>query len=275
MTDRRRPEIVLPHGYRRCRDLRTSEDQAPEARLRVAGVLSDPGHAGRIMIVDDDRMIAEVISRYLARDGHEVECLHDGDAALRRMERELPDLVVLDLMLPGTDGLEVCRQLRARWPIPVVMLTALGEETDRVVGFETGADDYVTKPFSPRELALRIRSLLRRARGSGLAGALAAGVITDGDLAVDLGAHEVRLGRTLLSLTSREYDLLVFLMRHPRQAFTREELLAQVWNWSFGDTSTVTVHVRRLREKLEPDPALPHRIVTVWGVGYRYELEAA
>jgi DNA-binding response OmpR family regulator len=238
-------------------------------------VLSDRGQAGRIMIVDDDRTLADVVSRYLARDGHQVECWHDGDAALRRMEQELPDLVVLDLMLPGVDGLEVCRRLRARWPIPVVMLTALGEETDRVVGFETGADDYVTKPFSPRELALRIRSVLRRARGDGLAGAPATGVITDGDLAVDLGAHEVRLGATLLSLTSREYDLLVFLMRHPRQAFTREQLLAQVWNWSFGDTSTVTVHVRRLREKLEPDPALPHRIVTVWGVGYRYELEAA
>jgi DNA-binding response OmpR family regulator len=275
MTDRRQPVIVLPSGYRRSRDLRTSEDRAPAARQRAAGVLSDRGQSGRIMIVDDDRTLAEVVSRYLARDGHQVECWHDGDAALRRMEQALPDLVVLDLMLPGVDGLEVCRRLRARWPIPVVMLTALGEETDRVVGFETGADDYVTKPFSPRELALRIRSVLRRAGGDGLAGAPATGVITDGDLAVDLGAHEVRLGATLLSLTSREYDLLVFLMRHPRQAFTREQLLAEVWNWSFGDTSTVTVHVRRLREKLEPDPALPHRIVTVWGVGYRYELEAA
>jgi len=247
----------------------------PAAREPAAKLLSDPGPVGRIMIVDDDRTLAEVVSRYLVRDGHRVDCLHDGEAALRRMDQELPDLVVLDLMLPGIDGLEVCRWLRARWPIPVVMLTALGEETDRVVGFETGADDYVTKPFSPRELALRVRSVLRRARGDGLAAAPATGVINDGDLAVDLGAHEVRLGTALLSLTSREYDLLVFLMRHPRQAFTREQLLAQVWNWSFGDTSTVTVHVRRLREKLEPDPALPHRIVTVWGVGYRYELEAA
>jgi DNA-binding response OmpR family regulator len=241
----------------------------------VARVLNDPDLASSIMIVDDDRTVADVVGRYLARDGHRVECLHDGDEALRQMERELPDLVVLDLMLPGIDGLEVCRRLRARWPIPVVILTALGEETDRVVGFETGADDYVTKPFSPRELALRIRSVLRRARNGGLAGAPATGVITDGDLAVDLGAHEVRLGTALLSLTSREYDLLVFLMRHPRQAFTREQLLAQVWNWTFGDTSTVTVHVRRLREKVEPDPALPHRIVTVWGVGYMYEREAA
>jgi DNA-binding response OmpR family regulator len=155
------------------------------------------------------------------------------------------------------------------------MLTALGEETDRILGFETGADDYVTKPFSPRELALRVRSVLRRARGGGLSGTPSLGVMADGDLAVDLGAHEASLGATLVPLTSREYDLLVFLMGHPRQAFTREQLLEQVWNWSFGDTSTVTVHVRRLREKLEADPTLPQRIVTVWGVGYRYEPEAA
>lgn len=240
-----------------------------------AAVLTNPDPPGRIMVVDDDSTLAEVVGRYLMRDGHLVECLHDGDTALRRVEEEPPDLVVLDLMLPGIGGLEVCRRLRARWPIPVVMLTALGEETDKVVGFETGADDYVTKPFSPRELALRIRSVLRRARGGGLPNGHAVGVIADGDLAVDLGAHEVQLGPALVPLTSREYDLLVFLMRHPRQAFTREQLLEQVWNWSFGDTSTVTVHVRRLREKLERDPTAPHRIVTVWGVGYRYELEAA
>jgi DNA-binding response OmpR family regulator len=227
------------------------------------------------MIVDDDATLTDVVGRYLIRDGHQVECMRDGYTALSRVEEEPPDLVVLDLMLPGIDGLEVCRRLRARWPIPVVMLTALGEETDRILGFETGADDYVTKPFSPRELALRIRSVLRRARGGGLQGAPFLGVMADGDLAVDLGAHEASLNKALISLTSREYDLLVFLMRHPRQAFSREQLLEQVWNWSFGDTSTVTVHVRRLREKLEADPTLPRRIVTVWGVGYRYEPEAA
>ncbi|MGO8960980.1 MAG: response regulator transcription factor [Streptosporangiaceae bacterium] len=234
-------------------------------------VLSNPDPPGRIMVVDDDRTLADVVGRYLVRDGHRVECVHDGLAALRRIELEPPDLVVLDLMLPGVGGLEVCRQLRSRWPIPVVMLTALGEETDKIVGFETGADDYMTKPFSPRELVLRVRSVLRRARGGGLQGALSQGVIGDGDLVVDLGAHEARLGKQLIALTSREYDLLIFLMRHPRQAFTREQLLEQVWNWSFGDTSTVTVHVRRLREKLEADPTVPQRIVTVWGVGYRYE----
>ncbi len=236
--------------------------------------MSDPDLPGRIMVVDDDPTLADVVRRYLIRDGHLVECAaRRATTALRRVEEEPPDLVVLDLMLPGIDGLEVCRQLRARWPIPVVMLTALGEEADKVAGFETGADDYVTKPFSPRELALRVRSVLRRARGGGLQGTPARRRDPDGDLTVDLAAHEASLGAALIALTSREYDLLVFLMRHPRQAFSREELLAQVWNWSFGDTSTVTVHVRRLREKIERDPALPRRIVTVWGVGYRYELE--
>ncbi len=234
-------------------------------------MLSNPDPPGRIMVVDDDTTLSDVVGRYLCRDGHQVECVADGYAALRRVEEEPPDLVVLDLMLPGISGLELCRRLRQQWPIPVVMLTALGEETDKVVGFETGADDYVTKPFSPRELTMRVRSVLRRARGSGLQGAPTLGMLTDGELVVNLGAHEARLGPALLSLTSREYDLLIFLMRHPRQAFTREELLDQVWNWSFGDTSTVTVHVRRLREKLEPNPTMPRRIVTVWGVGYRYE----
>jgi len=181
---------------------------------------------------------------------------------------------VLDLMLPGIDGLEVCRRLRERWPIPVVMLTALGDETDRLVGFETGADDYVTKPFSPRELAMRVRSVLRRARGTGLPDKPDQGLLADRDLTVDMAAHEVRAGGKLIQLTSREYDLLVFLMRNPRKAFTREQLLSEVWSWTFGDTSTVTVHVRRLREKLEADPTMPKRIVTVWGVGYRYEPES-
>jgi DNA-binding response OmpR family regulator len=238
-------------------------------------VLSNTDPPGRIVVVDDDPMLSDVVRRYLARDGHEVECIQDGYTALRRAEESPPDLMILDIMLPGMSGLEVCRRLRERWPVPVVMLTALGEETDKVVGFETGADDYVTKPFSPRELALRVRSVLRRARGGGLQGAGALGVLHDGDLRVDFGAHEARLGPDLISLTSREYDLLVFLMRHPRQAFTREQLLAEVWNWSFGDTSTVTVHVRRLREKLESDPTVPQRILTVWGVGYRYGPEEA
>jgi DNA-binding response OmpR family regulator len=228
---------------------------------------------GRIVVVDDDPTVADVVERYLVRDGHTVECAHDGYQALRLIAERPPDLVVLDLMLPGIDGLEVCRRLRERWPIPVVMLTALGDESERLAGFETGADDYVTKPFSPRELAMRVRSVLRRARGTGLPAQADGGVLHDGELNVDLTAHEVRRGGRLIQLTSREYDLLVFLMRNPRKAFTREQLLSEVWSWSFGDTSTVTVHIRRLREKLEPDPTLPRRIMTVWGVGYRYEPE--
>jgi DNA-binding response OmpR family regulator len=227
---------------------------------------------GRIVVVDDDPTVADVVGRYLIRDGHTVESVRDGQEALRVIAMRPPDLVVLDLMLPGIDGLEVCRRLRERWPIPVVMLTALGDENDRLAGFEIGADDYVTKPFSPRELAMRVRSVLRRARG-GLPDKPDQGVITDRELSVDLAAHEVRSGGRLVQLTSREYDLLLFLMRNPRQAFTREQLLSEVWGWTFGDTSTVTVHVRRLREKLESDPTVPRRIITVWGVGYRYEPE--
>ncbi len=238
--------------------------------------MSNSDLPGRIVVVDDDPTVADVVGRYLVRDGHTVECVHDGHEALRRIAEQQPDLVVLDLMLPGIDGLEVCRRLRERWPIPVVMLTALGDETDRLAGFEIGADDYVTKPFSPRELAMRVRSVLRRSRSAAPAAcptrrARSQGILTDRDVTVDLAAHEVRIGGKLVQLTSREYDLLVFLLRNPRQAFTREQLLSEVWGWTFGDTSTVTVHVRRLREKLEADPTLPRRIVTVWGVGYRYE----
>ncbi len=225
--------------------------------------------AARILVVDDDPTVAEVVARYLERDGHVVECVNDGAEALRRALATPPDLLVLDLMLPKMDGLQVCRKLRERWPVPVIMLTALGEEIDRVVGLETGADDYVTKPFSPRELALRVQSVLRRARGALVP--TGTGVLRDGDLVVDVGAHEVRVGGKEITLTAREFDLLAYLLRNPRQAFSRAALLDQVWGWSFGDSSTVTVHVRRLREKIESDPTDPRRIVTVWGVGYRYE----
>ncbi|PZG44431.1 DNA-binding response regulator [Spongiactinospora gelatinilytica] len=227
------------------------------------------GAAARILVVEDDPTVAEVVAKYLERDGHTVDCVGDGAEALRRAVADPPDLLVLDLMLPKMDGLTVCRKLRERRPIPVIMLTALGDEMDRVVGLETGADDYVTKPFSPRELALRVRSVLRRARGATVPAGT--GVLSDGDLRVDVGAHEVRLAGRPVTLTAREFDLLVYLMRNPRQAFGRAALLDQVWGWSFGDSSTVTVHVRRLREKIEPDPTAPRRIVTVWGVGYRYE----
>ena len=183
----------------------------------------------------------------------------DGLSALDRAREALPDVVVLDLMLPGLDGLEVCRRLREVAPIPVIMLTARGEETDRVLGLELGADDYVTKPFSPRELTARVKSVLRRAAGP-LATA-GHGRRTRSSppapLAVDMLAREVRLGGDLVALTAREFELLVFLMRHPRRVFRREELLEHVWGYTYGDTSTVTVHIRRLREKVEADPSSP------------------
>ena len=226
----------------------------------------------RVLVAEDDTTVAEVVTMYLQRDGHEVEWVADGVTALHRARSLPPDLVILDVLLPGLDGLEVCRRIRELAPTPVVMLTALGEETDRVLGLELGADDYVTKPFSPRELALRVRSVLRRAGGAFAPGD---GVLRDGDLVVDLAAHEATLAGTPLRLTVREFDLLAFLMRNPRQVFERRRLLEHVWGWSFGDLSTVTVHVRRLREKVEDDPVAPRRILTVWGVGYRYEAEGA
>jgi DNA-binding response OmpR family regulator len=223
----------------------------------------------RVLVVDDDRTVREVVVSYLRAHEHEVVEVGDGEAALRAMRDDPADLVVLDLMLPGIDGIEVCRRLRAAGDTPVVMLTALGEETDRVVGLEVGADDYVTKPFSPRELALRVDSVLRRSHGSATPRRL-----EDGDLVVDEAAHTAYRDGRPLSLTGREYDLLRFLLAHPGTAFSRDDLLKQVWGWSVGDQSTVTVHVRRLREKVESEPTRPERLLTVWGVGYRWEASA-
>ena len=223
----------------------------------------------RILLAEDDPTIADVVARYLVRDGHEVEHVTDGPTALHRALNGKPDLVVLDIMLPGLDGLEVCRRLRQSVTTPVVLLTALGAENDRVAGLEVGADDYVTKPFSPRELTLRVRAVLRRARGS--AGTRQVGLQRDGDLVVDLGARHAARSGAELTLTTREFDLLAFFLSNPGQVFSRKELLASVWGWTVGDESTVTVHVRRLRGKLEDDPADPRRVLTVWGSGYRYQ----
>jgi DNA-binding response OmpR family regulator len=222
----------------------------------------------RVLVVDDDPTVREVVVSYLRAHRHEVDEAADGETALRAHRAHPADLVVLDLMLPGIDGLETCRRLRETGDVPIIMLTALGGEADRVVGLERGADDYVTKPFSPRELVLRVDSVLRRA---GESASPATGTLEDGGLVVDLDRHEVRSAGRLLALTGREFDLLTFLLQHPGVAFTRDELLQQVWGWSFGDQSTVTVHVRRLREKIEADPTRPVRLVTVWGVGYRWE----
>jgi DNA-binding response OmpR family regulator len=224
---------------------------------------------GRVLVVDDDETVRDVVRRYLERDGHEVVVAGDGETALQLVAKQLPDLIVLDLMLPGIDGLEVCRRLRQRHSVPVVMLTALGEEEDRVVGLQLGADDYVTKPFSPRELALRVGSVLRRAKGTPAQPSM--GELADGRLRLDTVARSATLDGAPLALTTREFDLLVFFMVNPGQAFSRPQLLERVWGWDFGDQSTVTVHVRRLREKIEEDPANPKRIVTVWGVGYRFD----
>jgi DNA-binding response OmpR family regulator len=219
----------------------------------------------RVLVVDDDATVRDVVGRYLSEAGYQVELAEDGPSGLRAIRARRPDAVVLDLMLPGMSGLDVCRDVqRGANPMPVVLLTALGEEHDRVLGLELGADDYVTKPFSPRELVLRVGSVLRRARPG-------AAVLIDGALRVDQAARRAEMHGCELALTTREFDLLAFLLAHPGRAFSRGELLTEVWGWSFGDESTVTVHVRRLREKIEADPTRPRRIATIWGTGYRYD----
>ncbi|WP_442819245.1 response regulator transcription factor [Streptomyces sp. NBC_01236] len=227
------------------------------------------GETARVLVVDDDPTVAEVVSGYLDRAGYVVDRAADGPAALARAAAHWPDLVVLDLMLPGMDGLEVCRRLRGRGPVPVIMLTARGDEDDRILGLEVGADDYVTKPFSPRELVLRVESVLRRTRPVTVAHPLHTAGLT-----VDPAARRATKNGTELALTVREFDLLAFFLRHPGRAYGREDLMREVWGWDFGDLSTVTVHVRRLRGKVEDDPARPRLIQTVWGVGYRFDAMA-
>jgi two-component system, OmpR family, response regulator ResD len=228
----------------------------------------------RILVVEDDLTVAEVVVDYLRHAGLNPRHAVDGHTALEIAAAWRPDLVVLDLMLPGISGLDVCRRLHEEQdeqaPLPVIMLTALGEESDRVLGLESGADDYVTKPFSPRELTLRVQAVLRRARAAGLA-ATPPQPVRSGRLEVDVAARRVCRDGRELELTVREFDLLAFFVAHPGRAFTRAELLEQVWGWSFGDLSTITVYVRRLRDKVEPEPASPVQLQTVWGVGYRWE----
>jgi DNA-binding response OmpR family regulator len=223
----------------------------------------------RILVVDDDVNVRDVVRRYLEHAGYQVELAGNGEQALSIAATAEPDLVVLDLMLPGIGGLEVCRLLRQRGQIPVVMLTARGEEDDRITGLQLGADDYIAKPFSPRELVLRVASVLRRTHAEPVMPSREE--LVDGDLRMDVTARRASRSGRPLPLTGREFDLLEFLINHAGTAFTRAELLSRVWGWDFGDQSTVTVHVRRLREKVEPDPARPSRIATVWGVGYRYD----
>jgi two-component system, OmpR family, response regulator ResD len=225
-------------------------------------------HSHRVLVVDDDPTVTEVVAGYLVRAGFAVDRAGDGPSALARAAAVPPDLVVLDVMLPGLDGLQVCRQLRDAGPMPVVMLTARGDEEDRILGLEVGAVDYVTKPFSPRELVLRVESVLRRA---GSAPSNSGPRLRGGGITLDPTARTARDARGPLILTLREFDLLTHFLRHPGHAFSREELMATVWGWDFGDLSTVTVHVRRLRHKVETDPAKPRLITTVWGIGYRFD----
>ncbi len=222
----------------------------------------------KILVVDDEPNIREVVGLYLRRDGHTVVPAADGAEALKLYRRESPDLVVLDLMLPEVSGIEVCRRIQSERRVPVIMLTARGEEEDRIVGLGLGADDYVTKPFSPRELAARVEAVLRR---TGEAAPEGGGVLVFDDLRIDTGTREVSVRGESVALTAREFDLLQYLASHPRQVFTRDQLMETVWGHVFSaDTSTVTVHVRRLREKLEADPAHPRYLQTVWSVGYRF-----
>jgi DNA-binding response OmpR family regulator len=219
-----------------------------------------------VLVVDDEPIVREVVVRYLEREGYATLEADDGGTARALLEDGAPDLVVLDVMLPGSDGLELCRWIRSRSELPVIMLTARGEEADRIVGLELGADDYVTKPFSPRELAARVRTVLRRAapRDGG------SEQIAFGDLELDAATRDVRKSGAELRLTAREFDLLWFLASHPRRVFGRDQIMARVWGYEAAlDTGTVTVHVRRLREKIEDDPSHPRHLQTVWGVGYR------
>ena len=222
----------------------------------------------RILVVEDEPMVAEVVERYLVRDGHRVHVEADGHGALKAVDEFEPDLIVLGLMLPGVDGLEVCRQVRARGATPVIMLTSRGEEADKLLGLDLGADDYVTKPFSPRELAARVTAVLRRAGHAGGPSDL----LRFGDLRIDGRKRSVQGPDGPIELTAREFDLLHHLASHPAQVFSREQLLDAVWDYEFaGDSSTVTVHVRRLRTKIEVDASRPRHLKTVWGVGYKFE----
>lgn len=224
-----------------------------------------------ILVVDDERSISEVVSLYLTRAGYRVKVVHDGAAALQALAGQKPDLVILDLMLPEVDGLEITRQLRAQGETPIIMLTARRSEADRILGLEMGADDYVVKPFSPQELVSRVRAVLRRTHGSPNSSQTEQ-ALEFAEIHIDPVTRLVRLRGQEISLTAKEFELLWFMASHPRQVFNRDQLLDNVWGQTeYLDPSTVTVHVRRLREKIESDPTNPRHIHTVWGVGYKFE----
>ena len=221
-----------------------------------------------VLVVDDEPLVLDVVTRYLEHDGHRVVTAADGDAARELIETDTPSLVLLDVMLPGeTSGLDLCRWIRSSSELPVILLTARVEEADRIVGLELGADDYVTKPFSPRELATRVKAVLRRVPSA----RPPLDRVSAGPLEIDATTREARRDGELLALTAKEFDLLWFLASNANQVFSRDQLMSRVWGYSAAlDTGTVTVHIRRLREKLEADPSEPQLLETVWGVGYRF-----
>src|SRR5881275_1542336 len=220
-----------------------------------------------VLVVDDEPIVRDVVVRYLERDGFRTLTASDGEVARALIEEREPSLVVLDVMLPGTDGLSLCRWIRGRSSLPVILLTARGEEADRIVGLELGADDYVTKPFSPRELAARVRTVLRRATPA----ERPVDQLTFDGLEIEAATREVRKQGQTLQVTAKEFDLLWFLASHPRRVFSRDQLMDRVWGYTTAlDTGTVTVHIRRLREKIEDDPSRPRHLETVWGAGYRF-----
>jgi DNA-binding response OmpR family regulator len=221
-----------------------------------------------VLVVDDEPIVRDIVVRYLRRDGFATLEAGDGNDARRLIETGDPHLVVLDVMLPGTDGLELCRWIRSRSDLPVILLTARSDESDRIVGLELGADDYVTKPFSPRELAVRVRTVLRRSRST----PPTSEQLEFGELALDGAGRRVHYAGAPVTLTVREFDLLWFLASNPRRVFSRDQLMERVWGYEAAlDTGTVTVHIRRLREKIEADPSRPEHLQTVWGVGYRFD----
>jgi two-component system response regulator ResD len=240
------------------------------ARAIIEGAQVTESPVAKILVIDDEPNIREVVGLYLRRDGHSVITAAGGEEGLKLYRQTQPDLVVLDLMLPKVSGLEVCRRIQSDRRVPVVMLTARGEEEDRIVGLGIGADDYVVKPFSPRVLAARVEAVLRRINEA-RSGAGAERLMVFGDLRIDPNAREVTIRDAPVTLTAREFDLLHHMASHPKRVYTRDQLMETVWGYAFAsDTSTVTVHIRRLREKIEPDPAHPHYLQTVWGVGYRF-----
>jgi DNA-binding response OmpR family regulator len=224
----------------------------------------------QILVIEDEPSVGEVVSLYLRRAGYDVVVARDGSDALEILDRSFPQLVVLDLMLPNVDGWEICKWIRERSNVPIIMLTARREESDRIAGLEMGADDYITKPFSPQELVSRVKAVLRRVRTDLPASQMLPMMF--GDLEIDIGKRIVTLKGKEVDLTQKEFDLLMLLTRHPKQVFSRNQVLERVWGISdYIDPGTVTVHMRRLREKIESDPSNPSHILTIWGVGYKFE----